>query len=328
MPVDWTAFVEFVHTHSSFLLMTHRRPDGDGIGSQFALADALRRLNKDVLVTVLERFPPRYRFLNPDEDVAIFDPDDTRFHAPEAIIILDTGTRNQLEGFADFLTERPRPTVVIDHHQTQDPIGTLQLVDTDAEATGRLVHEAIMALEVGHSERSAMALFTALTFDTGWFRHSNTTPRTFELARQLTEAGANPNQLSEALFDHNSLQRLKVMEAALGRITRAADGRIALTEIHQSDLERTGAGLADTEDLINLPRSLAGVQVAAILTEQPDGSVRLSLRSRQGIDVGGVAESFGGGGHRVAAGASDPGPIAETRQRLLDALMPLVQPPA
>src|SRR5438105_1480057 len=136
----------------------------------------------------------------------------------EAVLILDTGTWNQLGDFASVLRQLDVPKAVIDHHETQDDLGAWRFVDTTAEATGRLIYEAIRALDCPVTANIARNLFVALAMDTGWFRHANTTPATFALASQLTQAGVQPELLYDELFERNSLPRLKLMGVVLDRL--------------------------------------------------------------------------------------------------------------
>src|SRR5262249_45987727 len=152
------------------------------------------------------------------------------------------------------------PKAVIDHHMTQDDLGATRLVDTTAEATGRLVFEAINALGGPLSPEAAHCLFVALAMDTGWFRPTNTTPATFLLASEPTRAGARPTEAYEALFERSSLARLRLTGLVLDRLELSADGRIAHTAILRGDYEVTGALPQDSEDLINYPRGVAGVE--------------------------------------------------------------------
>src|SRR5262249_5828659 len=152
------------------------------------------------------------------------------------------------------------PKVVIDHHFTQDDLGALRLVDTTAEATGRLVYEACQALGIDRlSPEAAHALFVALAMDTGWVRHPSPTAETFCLADYLTRCGAKPDEIYEELFEQNSLPRLKLMGRVLERLTVTHGGRVAFTEVYLRDYEETAARPPDTEDLVNFARSVEGV---------------------------------------------------------------------
>jgi bifunctional oligoribonuclease and PAP phosphatase NrnA len=320
MALDWAPFVAFVHQHQRFLLTTHIRPDADGLGSQLALAEVLRRLGKEVRLVIASSWPPRYDFLDPGRRIQRFTPPGDAWRDVDAVVILDTGTWKQLgDDFGPFLASLPAAKVVIDHHVSQDDLGATRFVDTTAEATGRLVHEAAAALGAPLDEATASYLFAAVATDTGWFRHPNATAATFALAERLVEAGARPTPLYEKLYEQNTLPRLKLMGLALERLRVTAGGRVAYSEILRDDYPATGAVPQDTEDLVNYPRSLVGVEVGLIFMEQPRGGVKVSFRART-VDVAKVAEQFGGGGHRLASGATLDLPLAEAQARVLAAV--------
>jgi phosphoesterase RecJ-like protein len=321
MPIDWSPFVDLVHRHERFVLTTHIRPDGDGLGSMLALADVLEAppLCKTVRMTVASVLPPRYDFLDPSRRIRRFEPPEDLYRDSDAAIVLDTGTWNQLGDFGPLLRSLPIAKAVIDHHLTQDDLGALRLVDTTAEATGRLVYEAILALGGPIPASAAHCLFIALAMDTGWFRHTNTTPATFTLAADLVRAGARATESYECLFEQNTLGRLKLMGLVLSRLQVTHAGRVAHTEIHRDDYAATGAVPQDSEDLINYTRSLAGVEVGLLFMEQPRGGVKISFRSRR-VDVAQLAERFGGGGHRLASGAVLETSLEVARRRVLAAV--------
>jgi phosphoesterase RecJ-like protein len=316
--LDWSPFVAFVHRHRRFLLTTHVRPDGDGLGSMLALADVFDKLGKATELVIGSVFPPRYRFLDAAGRIKRFDEFDQR-PAPDAVIILDTGTWNQLGDVGTYVKSLNVPKVVIDHHLTQDDLGALRFVDVEAEATGRLAYEAIVALKQPLSKNAADKLFVALAMDTGWFRHSNATAKTYALASNLVQAGANPEELYHHLFEENTLPRLKLTGLVLDRLQVIHGGCIAHTQLHLRDYAATGATPQDTEDLINFTRSIAGVEVGLFFMEQPRGGVKVSFRSRS-VDVARVAEEFGGGGHKLASGAMVDGTLDDVRARVLAAV--------
>jgi len=196
----------------------------------------------------------------------------------------------------------------------------MRFVDVTAEATGRLIYEAVQALGGPLTPTIAHNLFAAVATDTGWFRHNNATAPTFGLAEKLVAAGARPTDLYENLYEHNSLARVRLMGVVLSRLQWADDKRVAFTYVERSDYQATGAQPQDTEELVNYPRSVEGVDVGLFFMEQPRGGIKVSLRSRSSVDVAKVAESFGGGGHRQAAGAVVDGTMAEVRARVLAAV--------
>lgn len=319
MPLDWSPFTAFVHRHQRFALTTHVRPDADGLGSLQALGEALETLGKRVERVIPSSMPPRYDFLDPDRRISVYAPPGDSLRQCDAFIVLDTGTWNQLADVGPLIRTFAGEKVVIDHHGTQDDLGATRLVDVSAEATGRLAYDAIRALDVHITPTMATNLFVALATDTGWFHHSNTKGLTFALAAQLADAGAEPTPNYEALFERASLSQMKLRGLALERMTTRAAGRVAYSEVFISDFAATGAIPADTEDLVNYPRSIDGVEIGLLFIEQREGAVKVSFRSRR-INVAKVAEQFGGGGHKLAAGATVVGPYESARDRVLEAV--------
>lgn len=320
MPLDWTPFVEVVGRHERFLLTTHVRPDGDGLGSMRALAEVLRSRGKEVRMVIASVLPPRYGFLNADGGIEQFSMPGEAWRTAQVIVVIDTGTWNQLGSFGPFLQSSSAVKVVIDHHVTQDDLGAIRFVDATAEATGRLIHEAIGALGTRLPPVAANDLFVALAMDTGWFRHGNTAAKTFTLAANLVEAGARPDLLHDHLFEQGTLPRYRLMGLVLERLQVTHAGRTGYTEIRRADYEATGATPQDTEDLVNYTRSLVGVEVGLLFMEQPRGGVKVSFRSRSRVDVARLAEQFGGGGHRLASGAILECSLDEARTRVLNAV--------
>jgi phosphoesterase RecJ-like protein len=317
--LDWTPFVDLVKRHQRFLVTTHIRPDPDGLGSQLGLAEALQHLGKEVRMVIASTWPPRYNFLDPEpKRIKRFTPPGDDLRDVDVVIVVDTGTWNQLGEFGQFLKSSTAKKVVIDHHPTQDDLGAIRFVDTSSEASGRLVYEAICALKVPVTPVIADFLFAAVATDTGWFRHANTTAATFALAAKLQESGANPTDLYNVIYEKSTLPRKKLMGLVLDRLQVVADGRVVHSEIRRTDYAATGAIPQDTEDLVNLLRGLAGLEV--LFMEQPEGGIKVSFRSDR-ADVGKVAESFGGGGHRLASGAVLQGTLEDAKKRVLDAVI-------
>ena len=320
MPLDWAPLTDLLRTHDRPLLMTHIRPDADGLGAQLALRDALVRIGKQPRVAIASKLPPRYEFLDPARTVIEdFRHGTDRFAACDCVVVLDTGTYNQLGDFGEFLRTRPVPRAVVDHHRTQDDLGGLRFVDVTAESTGRLAYEITRALDLTPTPAAANHLFMAVATDTGWFRHPNATAATFALAAELVALGANPTELYERLYEAAPLARLKLTGVAIDRLKVRAGGRVAYTEIVLTDYAATGAVPGDTEDLITFPRSVEKVDVALVFIEQPGGGTKVSFRAKA-LDVSRIAERFGGGGHKLASGARVERPLPETRDAVLAAV--------
>jgi phosphoesterase RecJ-like protein len=291
-----------------------------------ALALALRQLGKHVRLVTPSFLPSRYDFLDPQKEITRFQPPGNEYSDIDGLVILDTGTWNQLAEMAEFVRGLWVEKVVIDHHVTQEDLGARRFVDTTAEATGRLVHEAIRALGVPLVPESASALFVAVAMDTGWFHHSNTSAASLTLAAELVAAGARPEHLYQQLYDRNSLGRMKLTGLVLDRLTLHHGGRLATSRILRTDYEATGSKPPDTEDLVNYTLSVVGVEVGVLFMEQPRGGVKVSFRSRGAVNVAQVAQTLGGGGHAAASGAVIDAPMAEVQSRVVAALTAALGP--
>jgi len=324
MSIDWTPLADLIETHDRFLVTTHVRPDGDALGSEVGMAGLLRQKGKDVRVVNSSRTPPRYDFLDPSGTLfehfgALTDPT-TTLGDREVVVILDLSAWSQLGDMAGWVRGFPGPRVVVDHHVSQDDLGAIFLKDTAAEATGTLVVRAIRALGGVFTTEVSTGLLTAIAMDTGWFRHPNTSPETLRTAASLVEAGAEIDTIYRLLFERNTLSRLRLMGETLAGLQTELGGRIAYAIVTREALERTGAIPQDTEDLVDFTVSLEGVEVGMLFIEQLRGGVKLSIRSRQGLDCSRLVERFGGGGHRAAAGATLPEPIGASVVAALEAV--------
>jgi phosphoesterase RecJ-like protein len=329
MMIDWTPLADLIETHDRFLVTTHVRPDGDALGSEVGMAGLLRQKGKDVRVVNASQTPPRYDFLDPDG--SFFEHFGTKARSEslvdrEVAVILDLSAWNQLGEMASFVREFPGKRVVIDHHVSQDDLGATFLKDTTAEATGTLVKAAVTALGGTFTREVSTGLLTAIAMDTGWFRHTNTRPRTLRDVAELIDAGAEIASVYQLLFERNTIGRLRLMGETLAGLRIEFGGRVALATISRQDLERTGAIPQDSEDLVDFTVSLRGVEVGMLFIEQARGGVKVSFRSRQGLDCARLAGEFGGGGHRAAAGALLKCSMDECVSRVLQAVRQALDP--
>jgi phosphoesterase RecJ-like protein len=325
--IDWVRFVQLIRAQARFVLTTHIRPDCDALGSTLGMAAVLESLGKQVRIVAAFEVPPTFRFLDPGRkiqrlghDVVAGDLEDA-----EVLMVLDTSAWAQLGEMGEVIRTTRAKKVVIDHHVSSDDLGAEEFRNTAAEATGRLVVEAADQLGVPLTPEVAAPLFAALATDTGWFRFSSTSGDTYRLAGRLTDAGAVPDQLFRRLYENDSLARLRLTGRVLGRVQTELDGRLIYTWIERTDFEATGALPSDSEDLINMTLMVAGTEAAVILVEQVGGGFKVSFRSRRGLDCSRLAEQFGGGGHKKAAGAFLREPLAAARSRVLDAVRGAMQ---
>jgi phosphoesterase RecJ-like protein len=321
--VPWPRFIELVRAHKRFLLTSHVRPDCDALGSELGLAGVLEALGKEAMIVNAQKTPPNLAFIDPEGRLKTLGVDVEPFHLEgcEVLLVLDTSAWAQLGAMADVVRASKAKKAILDHHLGEDDLGAELFKDPKAEATGRLVFEAARHLGVRITPEIARPLFAAIATDTGWFRFASTTGTTLRYAGELVEAGAVPSEIYASLYEQDTLARLKLRGRILARTVTDLDGRLAHTAALKEDFEATGALLSDTEDVINLTLAIAGTEVAVILVEQPSGSFKISFRSRTPhVDCSELAKSFGGGGHKAAAGASIDAPFPEAQRKVLDAV--------
>ncbi|MDQ2799194.1 MAG: bifunctional oligoribonuclease/PAP phosphatase NrnA, partial [Armatimonadota bacterium] len=209
---------------------------------------------------------------------------------------------------------------------TGAPFGDIQVVETRAASTAEIVFALLNALELPITPEVATCLFTGILTDTGSFRFQNVTADTMTVAARLIDAGASPAFVSEHVFENRTFAATKLLGLALSSLSRTLDGRIAWAHVTREDFARLGATDEDSEGLVNPVRSVRGAEVGVSFREMPDGAVRVSLRSREGVDVGQIAQKFGGGGHRMAAGCTLNLPLAEAEAAVLDSLRAALPP--
>jgi len=319
---DWSRFVELVRNHQRFLLTSHVRPDGDALGSELAMAAVLESLGKDVLVVNPFATPPGLQFLDPAGKLKQLGADvkAEQLDGYDVLIVLDTTAWAQLGVMGEVIRTTKAVKAVLDHHVSADDLGAELFKDDEAEATGRLVVESADQLGVPLTLAIARPAFAAIATDTGWFRFSSTTPETLRMAARLMDVGVVPAELYQQLYENDTLPRLNLIGCTMARAKVEMDGRLIHTYIERRDFEAAGAHPADSEDMINMTLAVGGTEVAVILVEQQSGGFKISFRSRNDFDCSLIAQQFGGGGHKKAAGAFIDEPLVAAQTKVLDAV--------
>jgi phosphoesterase RecJ-like protein len=312
---DVDAIVRLFRERGSFLLACHENPEGDAIGSELALALALRKLGKRATVLNADPVPSNLRFL-PGADTVVLEPDGS---AHEVAVLLDCGSPDRAGRVAGELARCPF-SVNIDHHRAGDPHGQLGLVDPDAAAAGVLVHRLLRAMEFPIDVDVALNLYVSILTDTGSFRYSSANPEAFRIAGEMVELGVEPWQVAEKVYETQEPHRLRLLGRVLSSLELSGDGKVAAVTTTLADLAEFGATKDMLEGFVNHPRAVEGAEVGVAFREEAPGRWRASLRSKGRVDVSGVARAFGGGGHRNAAGCTVEGDLAEAKRRLFAAL--------
>lgn len=308
---------DVLRTRQRFVVISHQRPDGDALGCTLAMALCLRQLGKDVTAWNEHGVPGKFRYLPGQELLAIPPAEPQRF---DVAIVLDNAVESRA-GTARAAIAHADVWINIDHHFTNERFGDLTYVDATAPAAGQILYELFRQCDLPLTYEMADNLFVAMSTDTGSFQYPNTTARTYEIAADLIRAGANVGDLSQKMYESYPRRRLELLRALLNVLRFTSQDRVASFGLTAETARALGVQPDDTEGLIDTIRSIDGVVAAAFFEETADGKVRISLRSKSAtIDVSKVCGQFGGGGHKLAAGARASGTLAEVQEKVLQAI--------
>lgn len=298
-----------IEKRERFVLTSHARPDGDAVSSTLALGEILRQMGKKTDIVLHDGVPRVYQHL---PFVGTVNKSDRIENHYDAAILLecDSIQRSRVGGLENqFL-------INIDHHKSGHDFAHINWIDPTAVATGELVYKLARAAGVKITPEIATCIYTAVITDTGLFVFEGTNAHTFELARELVLAGAEPALCARPIYFGHSTAKLRLLGVALSALQR--EGPLVWIWVTQEQMERTGAIEEDCEGLVNYALSIGDAEVAVFFRELPDGRFRVSLRSKGSMDVSAVAEEFGGGGHSCASGLSVEGPLHAAVEQVLE----------
>lgn len=304
------SLLAILREHRTFVVTSHARPDGDAIGSSLGLMHLLDAMGKDVTVAFADPIPHAYaRIPGVNRIVATLPP------GPPDVAILLECDRVTRSGFAEI---DARVTINIDHHLSGRTFADHNWIDPEAPAVGAMIYDMAVMSGLPITPAMATCLYTAVLTDTGAFTYSSTTAATFGLAQHLLESGADAQGVTQAVYFSTPPSKMRLLGIALTRMQ--IERQVAWSYVHEDDLAEAGAVVEDCEGVVNYLIGMAGVRAAAFLRELPSGEFRLSLRSKEGVDVAAVAAGFAGGGHRNASGGTVDGPLASATARVIGAL--------
>jgi len=325
---DRAAFHEFVAKHHRFLLTTHINPDGDGLGSEVALAHWLLARGKSARILNDSVLPAQFAFMAGDLAIESWQSEmaEQRFGEADALIVLDTSNKQRIGRVAQTIEHHIIPVMVVDHHATHTRgFGRVNVIEPGAAATGEILFELFH--EAGHPITPAIAeaLYIAVMTDTGSFRYSNTDPHVHRMAAEMLGFGLDPQRLHALVHAHASAGRMRFFGSALAALEMHADGRLVVLTARPEDFQRHGVVGADTDGLVDMPRTIAGVEAVALFSEAETGKTKVSLRSTGRVKVDELASRHGGGGHIHAAGILLRCTTDEARARILPELVRIVE---
>ena len=306
--------IEKLRLSNDMVLLVHESPDGDAIGSIIALYRALKKMGKNV-EAFIEKIPSNCEFLisSIGEEIKVFeDMDENRKY--DLCIALDCGDADRM-GKAKVLFENANNTICIDHHYTNVGYANLNYIEGEAAATGEILYDMLSKMDIIDKE-IAMALYAAVSSDTGNFRHNNTQKHTFDIAGSLVEYGIDVSKISYHLFSETSSNRMRFMGNLLQNVEVELDGKVGILIAKKEDIERFNVNDSELEGMVDFARDIKGTEVG-IFIKPHNEMYKVSLRSNGNVDISGVAGKFNGGGHKFAAGCRFEGKTAEEVRELL-----------
>jgi len=310
--------VELIEKKDRFAITSHVRPDGDGLGSSLGLFWLLKSLNKDVEVIMRDPAPHSYQQLPGAGTIRVAPRIGEHF---DAVFIIECSDLDR-PGLEDLDQQF---VVNIDHHSTTELFGSINWIDSTAAACGEMVYNLCKATGVRVTKEIAECVYTALLTDTGSFHYSNTTERTFKIASELVRTGVRPAKTAEALFGSYQWPKIELLSKVLSTAKRDDTGHVAWMWQTLAMQEQTHAADEDADGFVNYPLAVGEVEATALFKETAPGVYRTSLRSKGDVNVAKIAEQFGGGGHRNAAGCTLKGTSSELEQRVVPLLQDAVK---
>lgn len=296
------------------IIMPHLNVDGDGYGSSLALGMILNKMGKHVKVLLEEAAPEVYTFLPGSELVDIYKVQNSFY---DLAIALDTGDMGRLGQRADIFSSSKK-TINIDHHNTNTEFAFYNYVDSKASAVGEIVYQLIKELGENLDRDISTCLYVAIATDTGGFRYSNTTAVTHQIAGELLNSGVDVADISQKLFDSTTLQKVKLSSLASDSLELLEKGKISIMVLTDEMMAKAGAKEEDCDGIVNIGRSIRGVEVSILLRQRKNGEIKGNLRSNTNVDVSAIAGMFGGGGHKKAAGFTAAGKLEDIKKQLID----------
>ena len=305
------ALVQLIRNSRSFIVASHIHPEGDAIGSTLALGLGLQKIEKQVYFYNKDSVPESLRFLPFSELIKPEMPTDSF----ETLLIVDCGSIKRIG-----TDNAPcKDIAIIDHHLPEpSDVEAVKWIVTESASAGELIFKLLKHLDIEIDSAIAENLYTSIFTDTGSLRYSNTTPETLRIIAELMETGINAWKINRMIYENIPLRRIKLLEASLS--TLEIDGPIGWITVTKEMFKATGSTAEDTEELSNIPRQIKGIEVSIFFRQKDDNTFKVSLRSKDSVNVAAIAKQFGGGGHFHASGCTVKGSLKDVQYRLITAV--------
>jgi phosphoesterase RecJ-like protein len=309
-----------IRDSKSIILSTHKQCDGDGLGAMLGLYHALKKFGKSVRVLAVDEVPKKYTFLEPHAHLEVFEDIKTPIQNTDLAIIFDTNDKRLVEPLYAELENKCKEILFVDHH----PILNLgpeptpgSFIDTSAASTGEIAYFLIKYLGIRIDENIARALYTSLAFDTQIFRFVKSSPNTHLICAELLEFERDAEKIHRSLFANFTRKKISYLGKVLSEVEFFASDRLAILNLSLQDLNTHDLDMDDSRDVIDMVMNINSVEAAAIFREDGPNLFKMSLRSKGRMEILGIAENFGGGGHMFAAGAEIRAPYKEIREKVI-----------
>jgi bifunctional oligoribonuclease and PAP phosphatase NrnA len=314
--------VDFINAHQRFVITAHETPDGDAIGSECALYHALRQLGKEAYVLNADPIPEKYTFLDPEGAVVTLEtPDRFSKNLSEfVLVILDTNDINNIGQVRDWVLPHTESYFIIDHHDQQNVLEKGNCIIEEASSTCEILYELFQELHVDVHLGIAQPLYVGIVYDTGSFIYPKTSAKTFKIAYNLVKAGVSPNFVYQKIYESNSISSLVLQSKVLSTLELVYDQQVAIQTMLKETVLECRAAYEEADTFINIPLKSEQIVVSIFFKQNLESILRCSIRSKGDINVAEIAQYFGGGGHKTAAGFKCKETLENTRNQVLKML--------
>ncbi|TFG83736.1 MAG: bifunctional oligoribonuclease/PAP phosphatase NrnA [Spirochaetales bacterium] len=305
---------------NDFILTSHESPDADGLGAEYALAVALSATGKKIRAVNADDYPPKYAFIDERGIIEVLGAaklEDSDLSGT-TVVLIDTNDIQYTGDMADIVLSRAGSIILFDHHEAMGVTREEACSVPDASSTCEMVHYVLKKLGIPIAKDVARALFAGIVYDTGSFSYAKTSASTLAAALDLVRKGANPSMIHNLLYESSATSVLLLRKEVLSTLELHHEDQIAIQVMNKETLMSTGASYEDAEDLINVPLQGKSIEVSVFFKMNYSGILRCSLRSKGSVNVAHVAQSFGGGGHKTAAGFKSPYPLDTIKKKVLE----------
>ncbi|HVP36305.1 MAG TPA: bifunctional oligoribonuclease/PAP phosphatase NrnA [Terriglobales bacterium] len=316
MKETFEQITESVKKARKVLISSHLDPDGDSLGSQLALRGWLKDSGKEVRIIDQGKIPSKYLFLDEERAIEDYDSGEVGDWYADLVFVLECPSLDRI-GEVKKLFKPGVKIINLDHHADNTFFGGINYLDTQASALGEIIYDLLTSAGYRLNKQAATQLYAAILTDTGRFRFSNTTPKAMQIGAELIALGANPKEINNQIYYNNSNESLKLLGSLLINLETYADGRITSLVIDQQTLKELNVSKEDTEGFVDYSLFLKGAEVGVLFTQKDDSKTKVSLRSQDSYDVSALARTFGGGGHKSAAGCTVNQDLHSTKELIL-----------